>query len=175
MISSTERLIIRELAESDFNAFHEMQSDEEVMRYTTGKAFDADENWEQLRDCIARYAKPNNDFWVWAVARKADLEFVGTCAIVPHEGSSEIGYRLLQKCFGHGYGQEICDGLIEHGISGLRLEGMVAFVDARNTASIKILDRSRMKFIRDQFDADGNPERYYRWTSEDDGLRRDTM
>jgi RimJ/RimL family protein N-acetyltransferase len=98
-VFETNRLRIRHLLESDFDAFHEMQSDAEVMRYTTGSSLDEVENRRQLKMCIECYAKPENDFWVWAITRKVDGQFVGTCAITPNDQRAEIGYRLLRKTF----------------------------------------------------------------------------
>lgn len=147
MVFETTRLLVRNLKGSDFEAFHEMQSDDEVMRYTTGKGLDASENRRQLNSCIAHYSIPENDFWVWAIVRKSDQQFIGTCAIVPNEKRPEIGYRFLGKFFGKGYGQEICDGLIQYGIYHRSLREIIAYADVRNVASTKILDRSRLSFV----------------------------
>ena len=100
-VFETPRLIVRELVDSDFDGFHKMQSDEEVMRYTSGEVFDEVENRRQLQMCIDSYQKIGNDFWVWAVERKLDKAFVGTVAIVPNEGRPE---------------QELCDGLVTYAI-----------------------------------------------------------
>ena len=51
MVFETDRTQVRELRESDFEPFHEMQSDEVVMRYTTGEPLDAAENRRQLEFC----------------------------------------------------------------------------------------------------------------------------
>lgn len=168
MIFETIRLYARDLRGSDFDAFHEMQSDDEVMRYTTGRGLDAAENRRQLKMCIACYSKPDNDFWVWAIVRKSDQTFVGTCAIVPNGQRPEIGYRFLRKFFGHGYGQEICNGLIEYGIHERRLPEIIAYVDVRNVASIKILDRSPLTFIEEIVQEDGVTDRFYRWVADND-------
>ncbi|MEL6108756.1 MAG: GNAT family N-acetyltransferase [Planctomycetota bacterium] len=165
MIFETRRLLIRDLSDSDFEAFHEMQSDEVVMRYTTGKALDAEENQRQLETCIASYANPTNEFWVWAVQRKSDQQFVGTCAIVPSEDGPEIGYRFRQRYFGQGFGQEVCDGLVLHATQELGLTKLIAYVDRRNVASIKILDRSALQFVREVKNEDGILDRFYRWTA----------
>ena len=162
-VLETRRLRLRHFRESDLDAFHEMQSDEEVMRYTTGTGFDRSENHRQLVDCIERYSKPNNDFWVWAIERKSDQQFVGTCAIVPNLGRPEIGYRFLRKHFGEGFGQEICNGLIEHAMRQSTLSEIVAYVDVRNVASVKILDRSRLEFVKEVTNEDGTLDRFYRW------------
>lgn len=164
-IFQTPRLLVRNLHPLDFEAFHEMQSDEEVMKYTTGKGFDEAENRRQLEMCIAAYQKPNNDFWVWAIVRKSDRQFLGTCAIVPENERSEIGYRLLKKFFGNGYGKEICNALIEYGIQGLNLREIIAYADIRNVASAKILDQSLLQFIEETTNSEGITDRVYRWSA----------
>ncbi|MEL7499404.1 MAG: GNAT family N-acetyltransferase [Planctomycetota bacterium] len=165
LVFQTTRLSVRRLEESDFEAFHEMQSDDEVMRYTSGNGFDETENKRQLKACIADYSIPENCFGVWAIVRKSDLQFVGTCAIVLNKNRPEIGYRFLRKFFGLGYGKEICDGLIEYGIHELSLQEIIAFADIRNVASIKILDRSRLSFIKEVKNEEGATDRFYRWSS----------
>ena len=166
MIFETTRLSVRNLKDSDFEAFHEMQSDEAVMRYTTGEGFDEAENRQQLEMCIDCYSKPDNDFWVWAIVRKSDQRFVGTCAIVPNEHRAEIGYRFLARFFGMGYGQEICNGLIEYGMFVQELPEIVAYADVRNVASVKILERSPLPFIEEMKNEDGATDRFYRWTAD---------
>ena len=166
MVFETARLFARNLRDSDFDAFHEMQSDDEVMRYTTGAGLDAAENRRQLKMCIACYSRPDNDFWVWAIVRKSDRQFVGTCAIVPNDHRPEIGYRFLRKFFGNGYGQEICNGLIKYGMHEQRLPEIIACVDVRNIASVKILDRSPLSFIEEIEQENGAMDRFYRWTAD---------
>lgn len=163
MIFETERLVVRKLVSSDFNLFHEMQADETVMQFITGHGFDAAENLKQLQHCINCYSNPGNRFWVWAIDKKIERQFIGTCAVVPHNDDGEIGYRLLKKHFGFGYGQEICDGLIEYSIHNLGLRKIVAVADVRNVASIKILNRSVMSFLEEVTSDEGITDRYYCW------------
>jgi RimJ/RimL family protein N-acetyltransferase len=165
MLFETNRLYVRKLEYSDFHAFHEMQSDHEVMRYTPEEALDEAENQRQLKMCIDCYSKIGNDFWVWAIVRKSDKQFVGTCAVTPNAQRPEIGYRFLRKFFGLGYGQEVCDGLIHYGIHDLKLTEIVAYVDIRNVASKKILERSALKFVEETTDENGVVDRFYRWSA----------
>ena len=162
-IFETERLVVRELKSSDFDSFHEMQADDEVMRYTTGSGLDRQENERQLKMCIDCYSKVGNQLWVWAFERKLDHEFIGTCAVVPNEDRPEIGYRMLRQWFGNGYGSEICDALVHYGIHDLGLREIIAFADVRNLASIKILDRSELSFIEQDMNDEGYHDRFYRW------------
>ena len=165
-VFETSRLHIRELRDADLLEFHEMQSDDVVMRFTTGHGFDKEENRRQLQTCIASYTKPNNDFWVWAIIRTSDDRFLGTCAIVSSREGPEIGYRLLRKYFGLGYGQEVCNALIDYGIQAQRLQTLVAYADIRNVASVKILDRSILRFVKEVTNNDGGRDRFYRWASD---------
>ena len=152
MIFKTERLIIRKLEPQDFPGFHEMQSDDEVMKYTTsdgtlGKGFSESENRRQLDDCIERYDQPGNQFWVWAIIEIASEQFVGTCAIVQNEYQEpEIGYRILRKFWRRGFATETSVGLIAYAIEEMKLDQLVAYVDQRNEASVKILNQSQMRF-----------------------------
>jgi [ribosomal protein S5]-alanine N-acetyltransferase len=167
-VFETTRLHVRNLVESDFDTFHEMQADDEVMRYTTGRGLDEAENRRQLKMCIDCYSREGNDFWVWAIIRKLDGQFVGTCAVVPNERRPEIGYRLLRRFFGMGYGQEICNGLVEYCIHEQRLAEIIAYADVRNLASTKILDRSRLQFVEETTNENGITDRFYHWSA--DGL-----
>lgn len=162
-VFETTRLYARNLFDADFDAFHAMQSDDEVMRYTTGRGLDEAENRRQLKMCIDCYSKPGNDFWVWAIVRKTDEQFVGTCAVVPNENRAEIGYRLLRRFFGRGYGQEICNSLIDYCIDQRGLNEIIAYTDVRNVASTKILDRSRLQFIEETTNENELTDRFYRW------------
>ena len=163
MIFETNRLSIRKLTQDDFQAFHEMQNNPKVLEFVVGRGFTEEENRKQLKGCIEKYSKLDNDFWVWAVIRKSDNEFVGTCAVIgdKDENSNEIGYRFLEKYWGNGYGSEICNGLINHCIDSMNLKSIFATVDVRNIGSVKILDNSKLPFIKEYMN-EGVLDRYYK-------------
>ena len=64
-IFETQRLTIRLLKQSDLPRFHEMESDPNVMRYTSGEAKDMAENTIDLNRCIHAYSDPENRFRIW--------------------------------------------------------------------------------------------------------------
>ena len=163
MIFSTERLLVRKLRATDFPPFHEMQSNPNVMQHIIGRAHTEAENETQLKGVIDAYAKPNNNFWVWAILRKEDSAMVGTCAIIKTEGEDEIGYRFLEKYWGNGYGLEITTGLINHALDTMKVPSLMAVVDKRNIASVKILERSKLKFIKEFVNEEGITDRLYRF------------
>ncbi|MEO1262351.1 MAG: GNAT family N-acetyltransferase [Bacteroidota bacterium] len=161
MIFETPRLIVRNLESADFSPFYQMQGNPNVMRYTTGRPDTEKEARNSLKKCMDHYALPDNDFWVWAIERKTDGAFVGTAAIVEE---NEIGYRFLEKYWGNGYGQEIADGLIAHAIHKMSAKKVIAYVEPENIGSVKILERSKLNFIKEYIHPDdGELVRYYEY------------
>lgn len=124
----------------DLEAFHKMQSNPNVMQYATGNTKNLAEHKEELIGLIAKYKQPKNDFWIYAIERKSDKEFIGTVALVKNGEEDEIGYRFLQKYWGNGYGTEICKGLISY----CKRNGfmrLIGYVVDKNIASAKILEK----------------------------------
>ena len=73
-----------------------MQGNKNVMKYTGHKCMTREESKADLQKVIDFYVQSDNTFWVWAIERKTDKAFVGTCAIVKNaSGENEIGFRLL--------------------------------------------------------------------------------
>jgi len=82
MIFETERLEVRKLMTIDLDGFYELQSNPKVLQFATGEIKTFEENKTELASLIDRYSLSNNDFWIYAIIRKADLTFVGTIALV---------------------------------------------------------------------------------------------
>ncbi len=163
-IFETQRLTVRHLVDTDLDLFHEMQANENVMRFTSGSANSLEQNTDQLKSCIQKYEEPGNLFRVWAVERTTDNIFVGTCAIIRNEqGQNEIGYRFRESEWGNGYGKEITNALIDYCIEQLDLDSIVAFVDQNNIASVKILDASLLTEVIGGDCSKCDCDRMYRW------------
>ncbi len=166
MLFETERLLIRRLELTDIEPFYEMQGNPNVMKYVGGKTNTLEECEKQLIDLTAEYDKEKKHLLVWAVTQKADVAFVGTCALVHYEnGDNEIGYRFLEKYWGKGFGQEVSDGLVDYAIEELKVNNIVAYVDIRNKGSVKILEKSKLPFIKEYYNKDDDCiDRMYKWT-----------
>lgn len=138
----TERLSVQQLHDQDFDKFHEMQSDNEVMIYASGEVQDLEENKKDFANCIDSYAKEKNAFWIWAIHDQKN-NFLGTIALVKDkEANWEIGYRLLKSEWGKGYATEAVLGLIEFANDVEEIQNLVAYVDLRNPASQSVLNKT---------------------------------
>lgn len=164
MLFKTSRLQVRNLSINDAVPFHEMQGNENVLRYVFGEIKSFEENEKELKDLIDKYNKPKNGYWIWAIERESDQAFIGTAAIIVDENNEgEIGYRFLEKYWGNGYGAEVANGLIEYGFSEMKLKVVFAIADVKNTASIKILEQTSLEFIKEEWnEKDQCTDRFYR-------------
>lgn len=162
-VFETPRLYVRKLRRIDLAPFHEMQGNIKVMLYTTGRAMTREENQVELLKVIDYYAKPDNDFWVWAVVQKSDDQFVGTCALVKNDKrENEIGYRFIERYWGKGYGKEISLGLIDYNLNRRGINEIVAYVNKANLASVKILDAT-FDFVKEFYnEKEECVDRYYK-------------
>lgn len=175
MYFKTKRLVARRLEKKDFQAFHEMQSNENVMKFIIGKAKSRDENTEEFERIIGNYNKEYLELLVLAISDKNDGQsnLLGTCAIVKNENEEyELGYRFIEKNWGNGYGLEILDGLIKYCLNDLGIKDIIAIVNKDNTPSIKMLDASAMNYVREYQEMDTrNKVRLYKVNSLNDEKR----
>lgn len=165
LIFETENFRVRRLKAADLEAFHEMQGNEDVMRFVRGKAMTFDEDKKELQKLITSYDDPENDFWIFAVELKEPAIFVGTVALVKSEAHGvvtnvdrlilnikddqcEIGYRLLQKYWGKGYAKEIAAGLIAYARK-IGFKSLIACAAEENIASLKILNGLGFQWVED--------------------------
>ncbi|TDQ23818.1 GNAT family N-acetyltransferase [Tenacibaculum caenipelagi] len=162
MIFETKRLLIRKLQVVDIESFYELESNPKVLQYATGEPKNLEESKEDLDQLIIRYDNKENDFFIYAIERKSDKEFIGTVALVKdEEGNDEIGYRFIEKYWGKGYATELCEGLIEY-CKSIGIKKLIGCVADVNVASAKILKRFNFvaieKFISEDI---GLPETKY--------------
>lgn len=147
MIFETERLLIRKLILEDLEPFHQLESNPKVLKYATGEVKNLKENKTELLDLINRYDKHLNDFWIYAIERKSDKEFIGTLALVKDNIDDEIGYRFLEKYWGNGYGFEVCKATISY-CRQIGIKKLVGYVVDENIASAKILEKLGFKTVK---------------------------
>lgn len=162
IIFETEILLVRRLKMSDIKPYHEMQSNQKVMQYVTGEVQTEKEHLIELDRLIDFYDKKGNDFWIYAIDRKSDNEFVGTVAFIKDdEGDDEIGYRFLEKYWGLGYGYDLCKGSISY-CKSIGMPKLIGYVINLNVASAKILKKCNFEYVSDGIDVHTKlPEKKY--------------
>lgn len=138
----TDRSVLRRLHSQDLENIQKLESNENVMRYTSvGRALSTEESLERLARWIAR---DDGEFGIW-VAEKPDGDFIGWFMLKPNEDESvELGFMILQELWGQGLTTEIAARLMEH--AGARV--VVARVDPANSASLKVLEKLSFRVVK---------------------------
>ncbi|MCQ0111303.1 Protein N-acetyltransferase, RimJ/RimL family [Zhouia amylolytica] len=141
MIFKTNRLKVRKLKTQDLNAFFELQSSNNVMRYTGTRPQTFEECSKDLNNLITKYSEKSNPFFVWAIENENN-RFIGTCAVIKNDKNEwEIGFRLIEKYWNMGYGSEVTLGLVQYAFRHMNIKLLKAYVDKRNQGSVHILQK----------------------------------
>jgi ribosomal-protein-alanine N-acetyltransferase len=160
-IIETERLYLREFTTSDAPLLLELNSDPRVTMYTEkGGMKTLEEAQEKLNDILLHYQKQG--IGRWAVHLKATDEFTGWCGIkrVESENTVTLGYRFFHKHWGKGYATEASKACLDYGLNVLKLEQIIAKAMKENTASIHVMKKSGMVYLRNDICAEHPAEVY---------------
>ena len=165
------RLYFRETTVEDAEVMYRLNSDPEVMQYT------GDISWnsvEEARGFLDRYQDfRKNNMGRWAAIRKEDNEAIGWCGLKLHpNGEVDLGYRLFKKFWNQGYATEAGLACLKYGFDQLKLQDIIGQVLPVNGASIRVLEKVGMKFLRNDIDEEtGEKIIVYNISNED--FRRD--
>lgn len=149
IIMQTERLIIREMVQSDLEALCRIMCDEETMRVAYESAFKVEEVQAWLNRHLKRYE--DFGFGLWAVVLKETNEMIGQCGLTwqkwHDEDVLEIGY-LFQKAYGKkGYATEAAIACKEYAFAVLDAKSVYSIIRDTHIASQHVAERNGMKVI----------------------------
>jgi RimJ/RimL family protein N-acetyltransferase len=153
----TERLSLKIYTASDKNDLVRLFTDAEVMKYVGDGVMtemQAEEWWEKLFHKF--YPQGVN---IWAVFTRENTEYIGHAGIYPRpikKEDWEFVYFLARRAWGKGYATEIAKRIIEYGFKDLELPEVFTSVDSDHTASIRVMEKAGMKFLRFEYDEDGS-------------------
>ena len=144
----TERLLLREWRDTDFEPFAALNGDRRVMEYfpapfdrTASDAFAL-----RIRDEFARHP-----FGRWAVEAPGIAPFIGFVGLsVPNFTAFftpcvEVGWRLAFNHWGRGYATEAAKAAIDFGFREAGLSEIVSFTAPANARSVRVMEKLGMK------------------------------
>lgn len=145
----TARLLLRPFEDDDLDALHAMQGSEEMTRYLPYAARSREEVTAVLPRLQALTAIDGVSEGLRLAGVLADGgAVVGDYSLwrrsVEH-ATGEIGYVTHPDHAGHGYATEAAGELLRLGFEELGLHRIVASADARNAASIRVMERLGMR------------------------------
>jgi ribosomal-protein-alanine N-acetyltransferase len=125
---------------NDFELYYSLVSNEKVMAMITENAIPLEVAREKFNKMIKRnalFAK----YGSFKVYSNTTNEFLGSGNLTinkNNDNEAEIGYMLLPKYWGKGFGSQIANTLVERAMDG-GLKKLTAIIDPNNVASRKIL------------------------------------
>jgi RimJ/RimL family protein N-acetyltransferase len=145
----TDRLTLRPFVADDFDAFHAMQSDEEVARYLYGEPKSPAESCDHLARKSAGSAWAAEGDWLSAaVVERESAIVVGDLSlrwVSERDRTAEIGFIFDPRHQGKGFATEAARALIDWAFGAGGLHRVVGRTEARNTASSRVLEKLGMR------------------------------
>jgi [ribosomal protein S5]-alanine N-acetyltransferase len=140
-VLETERLVLREIYESDAAAVYDYFSKEEMTRYYNLDAFTRVEQAEELVGKFREGWRDNVNIR-WAITLKGDGRLIGTVGFhnwMKPGNRAELGYELHPDYWGQGLVSEAVRAAIAYGIGTMCLYRIGALLMPENVGSAKVL------------------------------------
>jgi len=138
VVMETERLILRHIdIEKDIDAWTEMMSDEETVRFIGGQVMDRAASWRQMSLMIGHQAVLGYGFY--SVIEKASGKFVGRIGHWGPEGwpEPEIGWAVHPAHTRKGIAKEAGAACLDYAFNTLGWDRAIHVIATENIASIK--------------------------------------
>jgi RimJ/RimL family protein N-acetyltransferase len=149
----TGRLRLRRFRAADLDDVHALHSDPAVMRYLARPATREhvrDTTLPQWFDLYDRHP----GFGYFAAIEKQAGTFLGWFLFRPPlvenpvPGEIELGYRLHEAAWGHGFATEGSIALIEKGFTELGVQRVLATTMTVNRGSRRVLEKAGLQYVR---------------------------
>ena len=149
----TERLVLRDWRDEDWESFYRHTNTPEVMRWLGGLLDEAAQ--AKMRERLPLVAEEHGHCF-WVVERKRDGghlagELLGFCGLKLANmaggpmGDVEIGWRLREDAWGRGFAKEAALASLEAGFEQFGAPHIVALTIADNVGSWGLMERLGMR------------------------------
>lgn len=152
ILIETDRLILREITQDDFDDLLEIWGDAETLQFFP-KTLNQQEMTEWINRNLKRYESYGHG--LWAVILKHDLTFVGDCGLIIQEVDGveelEVGYHFNKKHWGQGFASEAARGCMEYAFNRLSRSRLISMIRPENLPSRQVAQRNGLKIEKELF------------------------
>lgn len=138
----TERVIIRNYEEKDFDFLKSLLSDKKMMRYIGNGETRNEEQAKQFLNWIYNCYEKNDAYGLKIIVLKETSQPIGHAGLVPQTvdftEEIEIGYWISPNYWGKGFATEVAKALKNYGEGQLHLHRMISLIQVGNKASQKV-------------------------------------
>ncbi len=157
MIIETERLLLREMTEADFDALYRVLSDSDIMQHYP-YIFDEARVRGWIDKNIERYRILG--FGLWAVCLKETGEMIGDCGLTMQliNGSvkPEIGYHIRKDRQRNGYAKEAAAAVRDWSFENTPFNIIYSYMKSTNIASRKTAASYGFRQVDEYTDDEGD-------------------
>ncbi len=176
--ATTDRLILREWRDEDWDAFYDAMNTPAVMEHLGGVQDRA--TWLAAADRIKGFSRDfGHTFWI--VEDRASGELLGFCGLKRVNspsagdltGTPEIGWRLRESAWGKGIAKEAAIASLDLAFGRFGYAEVVALTVEQNLPSRGLMDRLGMTrradwdYVDERFGPELNPTIVYRIAADD--------
>jgi len=144
----TERLLMRQFAETDLDAYAEMCADPEVMRFLGGKTWTRMEAWRHIAATLGHWQM--RGYGPWAVEDRASGVLVGRVGFINPDGwpGFELGWTLARPAWGNGFATEAASRALDYSFTEMDRDHVISLIHPDNQASLAVSQRLGEKLER---------------------------
>lgn len=152
----TDRLVLRELLDTDIEGMFALDSDAEVHKYLGNNPIktmdEAQKNIDYIRMQYEKYGIGR-----WAAIEKSSGDFIGWTGLKmnfenemnEHTDFIDVGYRFIKKYWGKGYATESGKASVQYGFDRMGYKTIYGMAELENTASRNALLKIGLTHIND--------------------------
>lgn len=171
----TERLLLREIRETDVDGIFELDSNPEVHKYLGGRPIKTKDEALRIIQFIQKQYKEHG-IGRFACIEKSSGDFIGWSGLKFNTGEKEelnghrnfidIGYRFIPRYWRKGYGYESAVACLDFGFNEMNYKKIYGCALKDNIGSNKILSKIGLKFVN-EFTFENDKAIWYELTKEE--------
>lgn len=164
----TERLVLREMTDDDYDALYAVLADSDIMRHYP-YTFDEKRVRGWIRKNIERYR--TFGFGLWAVCLADTGEMIGDCGLTMQEINGmirpEIGYHIRRDVQRRGYAREAARAVRDWTFGNTPFGEIYSYMESTNLPSQRTAQSYGASFAGEYPDDVNGSSRYFRLTREE--------
>ena len=162
----TKRLVLRTFNNNDINDFHDIFSQDKVVKYLPFDALSHAQARNKLDKIVNEMSDVNKKpiKFILAVKHEKDEKVIGWvgCGPIPFDKEkAEIFYALNSNYWGKGIAYEAANKVLQFLLNKKELDNIYALVDKENKGSVKILKKLKFKPLT-KIDSVGNEFEFFK-------------
>ncbi|RLA05538.1 MAG: N-acetyltransferase [Gammaproteobacteria bacterium] len=142
----TDRILLRQFEENDWQDLHKYYSDPVATKYTTGQEFTEEQTWRNVSMMIGHWQL--RGYGPYAAVEKKSQKVMGAIGFWYPLGwpSPEIMWSLSSDYWGKGYASEATRKVQKTGSQYLPHISLISFIHPDNSASINLAEAVGAQF-----------------------------